>query len=272
MKDRYSETALAQPLTGWLSEQGWTVRSEVRDCDIAAVKDEEILIVELKKTLNLPLLVQAVKRQRITDRVYVAIPRPSNRWKWNAQNRGVLHILRRLELGLILVSLDGAPAGPASKGRGPVEVVFPPKPLSRRKRPASRRLLLDEIRNRSGDFNTAGSTRTRLVTAYREKAIHVACGLLAGGMQSPGQLRALGTDAKTLSILYTNVYGWFARKGKGQYELTDHGRKDLECFKELSDRYLAMIRERMAQAKKEPGRLPRARSRQGPARTKKKGP
>ena len=37
------------------------MRSEVKDCDIAAVKGDDLLIIELKKTLNVPLLVQAVR-------------------------------------------------------------------------------------------------------------------------------------------------------------------------------------------------------------------
>jgi hypothetical protein len=236
MKGSFSESDLAGPLCRYLREQGFTVRSEVKDCDIAAVKDEDLLIVELKKALNLSLLVQAAKRQRLTDSVYVAVPRPDNRWKWNAQNRGVQHLLRRLELGLILVSLDS--------DRPPVEVVFHPKPLARRKKPAWRRVVLEEISSRTGDFNRAGSTRRKLVTAYRENAIHVACGLLTKGRQSAKALRALGTCPKTLSILYQNVYGWFQRTDRGVYDLTAEGRKDLEGFPQLVAHYSAQIKAR----------------------------
>ena len=97
MRDGFSETDLAGPLYGRLAELGYTVRSEVKDCDIAAVKGDELLIIEVKKTLNLPLLVQAVRRQRLTDIVYVAIPRPSNKGKWWRESRGAQHLLRRLE-------------------------------------------------------------------------------------------------------------------------------------------------------------------------------
>ncbi len=231
MKAKILESDLADPLCRFLEAQGYTVRSEVNDCDIAALKGEELLIVELKKALTLALLVQAAKRQRLTDCVYVAIPRPSNRWKWNAQNRGVQHLLRRLEIGLIFVSLDPE--------RPPVEVVFPPKPLVRRKRAAPRRAVLHEIANRTGDFNTAGSSRRKLVTAYRENAIQIACLLQVKGDLSPKALRALGTGPKTLSILYDNVYGWFERLERGKYRLTAHGRRDLECFPQLARHYTA---------------------------------
>ena len=101
-----AESDLAGPLYDYLAGAGYVVRSEVKDCDIAAVKDGDLLIIELKKTLNLALVVQGVRRQRLTDIVYLAIPRPSNKWKWWKESRGAQHLLRRLELGLILVSLD----------------------------------------------------------------------------------------------------------------------------------------------------------------------
>jgi hypothetical protein len=233
MRRSFSETDLAAPLCAHLAERGYTVRSEVKDCDIAAVKGDDLLIIEVKKTLNVPLLVQAVRRQRLTDSVYVAIPRPSNKWKWWKENRGTQHLLRRLELGLILVSLD--PEKPA------VEIVFHPLPFSRRKRAKSRRAVLEEIAMRSSDFNRAGSTRTKLVTAYRENAIHIACCLAKKGRMSPAELRALGTGPKTLSILRFNAYGWFERIDMGVYGLSAQGKAGLASYPELSARYLALI-------------------------------
>jgi hypothetical protein len=230
----FSETDLAGPLYEHLAELGYTVRSEVKDCDIAAVKGEDLLIIELKKSLNLPLLVQAVRRQRMTDSVYVAIPRPSNKWKWWKESRGAQHLLRRLELGLILVSMD--PAKP------PVEVVFHPLPFARRKRGQSRRAILEEIAARTADYNRAGSTRKKLATAYRENAIHIACCLLVHGATSPAALRALGTGPKTLSILRFNAYGWFERVARGVYALSAHGKGDLKNWPALTKNYLAAVK------------------------------
>jgi hypothetical protein len=234
MAKGYSETDLAQPLYGHLAALGYTVRSEVKDCDIAAVKDDDLLIIEVKKTLNVALLVQAARRQRLTDTVYVAIPRPSNKWKWWKESRGVQHLLRRLELGLILVSLD--------RGKPPVEVVFHPLPFARKKRAKSRRAVLEEIASRTADYNRAGSTRTKLATAYRENAIHIACCLFAQGRMSPAALRAMGTGPKTLSILRFNAYGWFERVDHGVYALSAHGAKDLEAWPALRRRYMGAAR------------------------------
>jgi hypothetical protein len=232
----FSEAELAAPLTAYLAQQGWTVRSEVKDCDIAASRGEELLVVEVKKTMNVPLLVQAARRQRITNTVYVAIPRPSNKWKWWKESRGVQHLLRRLELGLILVSLD--------PGKPPVEIVSHPLPFERRKRAKSRRVVLEEIAKRTADYNRAGSTRTKLVTAYRENAIHIACCVSKKGRLSPAALRSLGTGEKTYSILRSNVYGWFERLDTGLYGLSAHGRADLALYPELTAHYLQALKGR----------------------------
>ena len=178
-----------------------------------------VVIVEIKKTLNLALVVQAVQRQRMTDTVYVAVPRPPSKWKWWRESRGVFHLLRRLELGLLLVS--------PSNGGPPVDVVFHPRPLARRRRAPSRRAVLAEISGRVADYNIAGSTRKKLVTAYRESAVHIACCLLPRASMAPAALRALGTGPKTLSILHDNVYGWFERVQRGVYALSERGGREL---------------------------------------------
>jgi hypothetical protein len=111
----------------------------------------------------------------------------------------------------------------------------------------------EEIANRTADYNRAGSTRTKLVTAYRENAIHVACCLRKNGSLSPAELRGLGTCAKTSSILRSNVYGWFERLDDGRYGLTAHGRADLAGYPALAARYSRMVRGNKAAARKKRG-------------------
>jgi hypothetical protein len=222
-----SETDLAAPVTAYLAAQGWTVRSEVKDCDVAAVRGDDLLVVELKKSITLALLVQGARRQRLTETVYLAIPRPESVWQWRRVNRGVLHLLRRLELGLLFVVPDG------------IDVVLQPRPLARRRKPTARRAVLEEVSRRSADYNTAGSTRRKLMTAYREQALRIACFLSVHGDLSPKRLRALGTGEKTLAILYDNVYGWFRRVGTGIYRLSAHGARDLGAYPELAARFRA---------------------------------
>ena len=73
------ETDLYAPVRDFLAAQGFTVRAEVHRCDVAATRGGDLVIVELKVALSLELLAQAVKRQRLTDTVYLAVPRPGTR-------------------------------------------------------------------------------------------------------------------------------------------------------------------------------------------------
>jgi len=227
-----AETDLYPRLRAYLTAQGYTVRGEVKHCDIAAVKGDDLIVIEMKLALNLPLLAQGVRRQQMTDSVYLAVPRPPNHAKWMRQMRGVFRVLRRLELGMLLVSLK--------PGKPPVEVVFHPMPFERRRRRSARRAILEEIGRRSGDFNLGGSTRRPLVTAYRENAIQIACYLADTGEMEPRQLRALGAGPKTLSILSRNVYGWFSRIARGLYAVTSKGRDALAKYPELVRHYRSL--------------------------------
>jgi hypothetical protein len=222
------ETDLYPPLKAYLSAQGYIVHAEVNGCDVTATKDDDLIVIELKRSVNLTLLVQATRRQRITDSVYVAVPAPPD-GIWTKQWKGIRHVLRRLELGLILVTVHS---------RAPrVDVVFHPAPFDRKKQKQARRAVLQEIAGRSGDFNTAGSTRRKLMTAYRENAIQIACLLEARGPMSTRDLRAEGTGPKTTSILYSNMYGWFERIDRGLYGITSTGRRELQDYPELVKAY-----------------------------------
>ncbi len=224
MKRPLREADLYAPLRAYLESLGYTVRAEVNGCDVGATKGEDLVLVELKKSLNVSLLVQAVERQRATDSVYVGIPRPKGS-AWTRQWRGVRRLLRRLELGLIFIA-------PRSRVR-PVEVVLHPEPYTKRKRSHVRRAMIIEMAGRSGDYNTGGSTRRKLVTAYRETALRIAHLLAANGPMTTRALRALGTGPKTTAILYDDVYQWFQRVSLGTYALTEKGEAALAEYADL---------------------------------------
>jgi hypothetical protein len=227
------ETDLFRPISDFLVKAGYTVRSEVAHCDIAAVRDEELLVVELKTGFSLALLAQAAKRQKSADTVYMAVPKPKNfgrtkKWK------DLVHLVRRLELGLMFVD--------AGKNKSRVEVVIDAVPFdrekSRQRHKKARKAALAEIRGRLSDFNTGGSTRTKLMTAYRESCIRIAVYLDINGPLSPKQLRCLGTNPrKTGDMLYQNHYGWFDHPGKGCYAISDKGREALLEFPEITRHY-----------------------------------
>jgi hypothetical protein len=216
------ETDLFPPVKKYLESAGYTVRAEVQDCDITATKGDELVIIELKLNVNIPLLIQATDRQRLTDSVYVAIPRPSNRTQ-KTRWKGVRHILRRLELGLMFVDVETEK----------IEIVFHPIPFQRRKQKKRRKSLLQEASKREENLNTGGSSKKKIMTAYRLNAIQIAKFIAELGPSKPKDLRKLGTGEKTLSILYSNFYGWFQRVDKGVYDLTEKGKEALKEYKDV---------------------------------------
>jgi hypothetical protein len=230
-KKSISETDLYDPIREYLVAQGYTVRGEVNDCDIAATKNGDLVVIELKRSFSSALLIQATRRQRAADSVYVALPRPT----WGRRAPDIKHLLRRLELGLIFVSFR--------RGQPKVEVMFHPLPFQRKRRQGAKRAILTEMAGRSGDYNEGGSTRRKLVTAYREQAIQIACCLEERGALSPRELRSLGTGPKTQSILYSDYYGWFERVEVGVYSLRERGRAELGEYAELAERYRSELEE-----------------------------
>jgi hypothetical protein len=228
------EADLYEPIQKHFSQQGYRVNGEVHDCDLTAVKDEELIIVELKLNLNIDLLLQATRRQRLTDLVYIAIPKPKriSRKRWN----DIIQLVRRLELGLIIVSLAG--------NRKKIEFKVHPEPYKRMtsKNTRKKAALIKEIEGRSADYNIGGSNKTKIMTAYKENCIQIACYLEKLGQMSPKALVALGTGDKTPLILQKNYYKWFERVERGIYVITEQGKADLENYPELVEYYLGGLK------------------------------
>lgn len=230
------ETDMYTPVRDYLEKQGYTVHSEVKNCDITAVKGEELIVVEMKTSFNLKLLVQAVKRQRAADSVYVAVPIPKG--SRSSHTRRDMHILlRRLELGLIMVKTD--------REKPEAEVVFHPDTFDRLKSLRSgkkqRRSIIRETEARYGDYNTGGSAKRKLMTAYRENAVHIACCMARFGQLSPAQMKRLGTGIKTSAILSKNFYGWFKKVARGRYDLCPECHEYLKNYPELVCYYMEKI-------------------------------
>lgn len=222
------ETELYKPIKRFFELQGFDVRGEVRNCDLVAVRgDEEPVIVELKKTFNLPLLIQGIDRLTGSGRVYLAVEQNKNgraphNLKWNE----LIRLCRMLGLGLITVRFY--------KTKPPfVEVLCDPSPYTPRKIVRRTASILAEFRERSGDYNTGGSSKRKLVTAYREKALHCAYALNQQGPLSVKQLREITGSSKAASILQKNFYGWYRRMERGIYALTPAGEQALVAFADV---------------------------------------
>lgn len=225
------ETDLYPPLKAWLEAAGYEVRAEVGGCDVAACKGDDLVLIEIKRAVNLDLLLQVVRRQEAKAAVYAAVPAPrtvDKRW------RGLTRLLKRLEVGLLLVYLESA--------RPRVELAFHPVRLEPHRRKKAAQVLLTEMSGRSLDLNVGGSVRQKLMTAYREEALGVAAALDRLGPTSPKALRTAGTSAKTGRILFDNHYGWYERTAKGVYRLSDRGREALGQQPELVEGLLAGLK------------------------------
>ena len=224
-----AESELYAPVKKWLEAKGYTVRGEVRGCDIVAVKDGEPwpVVVELKKRFNLSLFLQGVERFSISPYVYVAAERTTGRHAFSIGE--LTRLCRLIGVGLITVKLyKRKPAfvevhcDPSGDGGA-----SPAKPGRRTAK------LLTEFHGRSGDYNAGGVTGRKLVTAYREKALRIAEALHTHGPLAPRQVRDLIASDQAAAMLQRNVYGWYRRVERGVYELTPEGAAALETFAEV---------------------------------------
>lgn len=228
-KEKIKESSLYYPVRTYFEDLGFTVNAEVKNCDVTAIKGSILVIVEMKTSLNLDVILQAVQRQRLTDLVYIAVPKKgeilfTKRWK------SLCHLLRRLELGLLLVTIN--------KDYTYVEEAIEPLVFDRARSYYSanrkRKALLKEIHERHGDYNIGGSRRKKLMTSYRESAIKIAAVLsIYGSCKVKFIKQTAGLTDKAGRILIDNHYGWFESEKRGVYKLAQNARTDLKEFSEL---------------------------------------
>jgi len=184
-------------------------------------------VIELKTGFTTDLLIQATERQRVADAVYVGLPAegllaPGKRY--DKRRRGIELLLKRLEIGLILVHFSAIADFPPT-----VEVALHPIPESKpRPRKKRREVILREIAGRSADYNVGGTTGIKRLNAYREQSIFLAACLEKLGPLSPAALCTLGASPKTGAMLRRNVYNWFLRQGHGVYVVQSHALTEIE--------------------------------------------
>ena len=216
MSARPKETELYAPIKDFLENQGYEVKAEVGAADIVACRDgeDDPVIVETKTGFALALIHQAIARQKLTDAVYVAVPRGPGRRFLRALKENAM-LCRRLGLGLITVRLKD----------GHVEVHLDPAPYQPRQAKARKGRLLREFARREGDPNVGGSTRRGLVTAYRQDAMRIAAYLDQNGPSRGADIaKATGVENAT-RMMSDDHYGWFERVERGVYGLTPNGQK-----------------------------------------------
>ena len=214
------ETDLYQPVKQLLEGQGYEVKSEIASADIVGVRGEEPpVIVEMKTGFSLALLHQAVERLKITDLVYVAVLEWKGRSGWQAfvSNRT---LCRRLGIGIITIphKLDRA------------QVQLDPMPYAPRKNKAKLGRLLKEFQNRVGDPNQGGSTKTMIITSYRQDALRCLNYLNKNGPTKASEIAEHIQVKRARNIMSDDHYGWFERVERGIYGITPKGREAIIEF------------------------------------------
>ena len=204
----FKEEDLYDPLRKWLVNNGYEVQAEVQSCDVVAIKDDEMTIIELKKSFNLQLVYQCMERQKIGKYVYAAVAAPSKNKTKIKNLKKAEALLQSLGIGLILISLYSTSSL--------VEVRLQPAVVSTRKNAKKKKKVIKEFENRTGEYNVGGK-QGKIVSAYRESAIHIYCLLQKEIEASPAQLIKLGAPTNTGTILRMNHYGWFHKIARAKY-------------------------------------------------------
>ncbi len=208
------ESDLYGPVKALLEGQGYVVKGEVRGCDVVALRGAEPpVIVELKRAFGLALVLQGIDRLALSDTVYLAVG------AWPKKLGDATKLCRRLGLGLMIVAAER------------VEVLLDPLPYRPRQNKKKMARLIGEHAKRVGDPNRGGSsTKTPMMTAYRQQALRIAALLARGGPMTLKDLRAAADVPDAAAILQRDVYGWFERVARATYGLTPEGGRGLERF------------------------------------------
>lgn len=222
------ETQMYAPIKELFTSLGYEVRSEVEGCDVVAVKSDEIIVIEMKKAFNMTLLYQAMDRKSLTPKVYVAIPRAKGLRSKNYYL--MLKILRGLGIGLIFVAV---------RGYCHADIILEPTDEGVRKNYRRLKQVKNEIDQRSMDRNVGGSTRKKIITAYREASVLALCHMECYETLKTSDIKKRGYIDKVRNALNSNVFGWFEKVGRGTYAMSSEGVRALysEENKELVEYY-----------------------------------
>ncbi len=216
------ESDLYPPLKQYLANQGYEIKGEVGSCDVFAIRDAEPpVVVELKLSLNLTVILQAVDRLALTSSVYIGVPEGCGALR--RKPKQIRKLLKMLGIGLIAIN----PAGQT----GGVSVLLDPGEYRPRVIKHRQVRLLGEFERRVGDPNQGGTaSQSGIMTVYRQKAIRVARFLDSRGPTRAADVARHTQESKARDILYRDVYGWFDRLSRGVYALSPRGKREITSW------------------------------------------
>lgn len=204
------EKEMYKPVKEMFEAMGYEVKGEVKDCDLMAVKDNEVIICELKLKFNLKLIYQLMDRKNISPVVYGVILTPDK------DRYNIIKLMKALDMGLIFVS--------ETTGIPDIIITSPKTGAYYNKQFKN---TVSEFKKRHYD-NTGGMRRTKLMTAYKEQSIQLLCYIEALNEVKPRTLKEIGLGENVRNILYNNYYGWFINIKRGVYGLSNKGKEALK--------------------------------------------
>ena len=207
-----TETNLYQPIKDFLHQLGFEAKGEVCGCDVVALNNDEpvaLIICELKLSFSLELILQAVDRSTACDEIWIAV-QAKKTGRGRESDPRAKKLCRYLGFGLLRVDPSNS-----------VDVIVKPQPWKPRRDTKLRSRILEEYNKRQGDPSVGGSTRKPIMTAYRQQAI-LCARTIDQGVTKLSELKKTTPDAA--KILQRNVYGWFNRRERGHYVLSDSGK------------------------------------------------
>jgi len=99
------EKDLFEPLKNWLEAQGFTVYAEYNGIDVIAVKDDEVIAIEMKKTMNLKVIDQILNVSDSVNKAYVCVFNQPRKRSFQDNNMTIgEQILRKLNIGVIKIT------------------------------------------------------------------------------------------------------------------------------------------------------------------------
>jgi hypothetical protein len=171
-RERRSEIDIARPVVAYLTDLRWDVHQEVAiagggssRADIVGTQGQLLYVVEVKASLSLALIEQAIHWLPYAHYVSVAIPKPTRGWRRGVTRGARLaeQILRERGIGLLHVSPDRYAQYAGAAGQVTVELA----PTIGRRRvilaDRLRRVLSDETRT----YAEAGNAENRYWTPFR---------------------------------------------------------------------------------------------------------
>ncbi len=213
------ETDLFKPVRSLFLKEGYDVQGEILQADLFAVKDNKIVIVELKLQMSLKLIYQVIDRQMVTPHVYMAIPKLVIK-KHQKNHNQFTQLLKKLGVGLIEVTLDEA-----------VIIIEPNENhiTNKKSSSAKKKVMLNEF-NQRDQYLTVGGTNGKKMTYYREQTLEIAKAIHTLGEASLKLIKEYTRIEKTAAILRDNYDGWFQKNEKGLHELSPLGKKEIEQY------------------------------------------